>query len=64
MECSNENTQKICDVLTEYGAVFQVIGRVTDDAKVFVKHCENIKIDMDVKVLLYKWFHGLEDASI
>lgn len=51
-------------VLRSHAADVQVLGAVTEDGKLSVKSNDNNIMELDVKVLLYEWFHGLEEASL
>ncbi len=64
LEIPTENLEDAAAVLAEHGAEFQRIGTVTSDGKLTIKHNDHNILEIDVKVLLYEWFHGLEEASL
>ncbi|MBN1879629.1 phosphoribosylformylglycinamidine synthase subunit PurL [bacterium] len=64
LEIPEENVAAAMSLLSDNGVPSWRIGEVTEQSRIVIKH-KNINIlDIDIKVLLYGWFHGLEEASL
>lgn len=64
LETPPETSEQVMRLLREKGAEPQMIGEVSNQGILSVKYNDNKIIESDIKVLLYDWFHGLEEASL
>ncbi|MBN1295162.1 phosphoribosylformylglycinamidine synthase, partial [bacterium] len=62
--CPPDRASKLETVLTTNNAVYWRIGCVTDTGQMVIKHNNEKILELDVNVLLYDWFHGLQEASL